>query len=260
MTPALWKEIERLYQASKELQTEERAEFLSRACTDEETRREVESLLSHGDSQSFLEQPGLNLVTKIITGNDNRTLLGLTMDQYQVLSVIGVGGMGVVYRARDTKLGRDVALKALPESFSLDPERVSRFEREARLLASLNHPNIAAIYDLKECDGIRCLVLELVEGPTLADRIGQGPIPINEALPIAWQIAAALEAAHERGVIHRDLKPANVKLAGDGQIKVLDFGLAKAVSSETGPSNVSNTPTLSAAGTETGVIMGTAAY
>src|SRR5262249_46052003 len=139
-------------------------QFLARACRDEETRREVESLLSHGDAVSFLEQPGLNLVAKVVAGNDSRTLLGLTIDKYQVVSVIGVGGMGVVYRARDTKLGRDVALKALPESFSLDPERVSRFEREARLLASLNHPNIAAIYDLKEWEGIRCLVLELVEG------------------------------------------------------------------------------------------------
>src|SRR5262245_18428924 len=129
MTPALWKVVERLYQASKALQTEERAQFLSRACTDEETRREVETLLSHTDAQSFLEQPGLNLVTKIITGNDYRTLLVLTMDQCQVLSVIGVGGMGVVYRTRHTKLGCDVAPKALPVSFSLDPDRVRRFER-----------------------------------------------------------------------------------------------------------------------------------
>src|SRR5262249_1211419 len=239
MTPDLWKEIERLYQASRHLQTSQRATFLSKECGDEEVRREVESLLSHKDALSFMERPGLDLVAKIVTAKDGRTLLGLTMDQYQVLSLIGAGGMGVVYRARDTKLGRDVALKALPESFSLDPERVTRFEREARLLASLNHPNIAAIYDLKEWEGIRGLVLELVECPPLADRIGQGPIPIDEAHPIACQIAEALEAAHERGVIHRDLKPGNVKLTRDGQIKVLDFGLAKAVSSDTGPSNFS---------------------
>ena len=135
--------------------------------------------------------------------------------------------MGEVYRARDTKLNRDVALKVLPEPFALDPDRLARFKREAQLLAALNHPNIGAIYGLEESNGAQALVLELVEGPTLADRIARGPIPLDEALTIARQIAEALEAAHEKGIIHRDLKPANIKIARDGIVKVLDFGLAK---------------------------------
>ncbi len=154
---------------------------------------------------------------------------GSTLGPYQVTAKIGEGGMGEVYRARDTKLDRDVALKVLPEAFTQDPDRLARFEREAKVLASLNHPNIAAIYGFEEAGDTRALVLELVEGPTLADRIKQGPIPLDEALPIAKQIAEALEAAHEAGVIHRDLKPANIKVRDDGTVKVLDFGLAKAL-------------------------------
>ena len=137
---------------------------------------------------------------------------GTTLGPYQVTAKIGEGGMGEVYRARDTKLDRDVALKVLPEAFTQDPDRLARFEREAKVLASLNHPNIAAIYGLEEAGDTRALVLELVEGPTLADRIKRGPIPLDDALPIAKQIAEALETAHETGVIHRDLKPANIKV------------------------------------------------
>ena len=164
-----------------------------------------------------------------------------------------------MYRARDTKLDRDVALKVLPQAFTDDPDRLARFERESKVLASLNHPNIGHIYGLEEAEGQKALVLELVEGPTLADRIERGPIPVDEALPIAKQIAEALEAAHEQGVIHRDLKPANVKVRPDGTVKVLDFGLAKAV--DTAPEgDPSQSPTLTAAATQVGVIMGTAAY
>src|SRR6476469_1961779 len=142
--------------------------------------------------------------------------------------------MGEVYRARDTKLNRDVALKILPEAFTLDGDRIARFRREAQVLASLNHPNIAAIYGFEDSGRTHALVLELVEGPTLADRIAQGAIPLDEALPIARQIAEALEAAHEQGIIHRDLKPANIKLRPDGTVKVLDFGLAKLAQPEAG--------------------------
>jgi eukaryotic-like serine/threonine-protein kinase len=186
---------------------------------------------------------------------------------YEVIAAIGAGGMGEVYRARDTRLKREVALKILPPSFASDPDRIARFQREAEVLASLNHPNIGAIHGLEEADGTRALVMELVEGETLADRIARGPVPIDEALPIARQIAEALEAAHEQGIIHRDLKPANIKLRPDGTVKVLDFGLAK-LNAPNGP-NVSNDPnalslsptiTSPALMTGVGVLLGTAAY
>ena len=184
------------------------------------------------------------------------------LGSYEVTALIGQGGMGEVWRATDTKLDRDVALKVLPEAFTADPDRLARFEREAKVLASLNHPNIGTIYGLEEADGVKALVLELVEGPTLADRIKQGPIPIDEALPIAKQIAEALEAAHERGVIHRDLKPANIKVKDDGMVKVLDFGLAKAFQPDASDPGLSASPTISltAAATQMGMVIGTAAY
>ena len=184
---------------------------------------------------------------------------GTTLGSYQVTAKIGEGGMGEVWQAIDTKLDRNVALKVLPEAFTSDPDRLARFEREAKVLASLNHPNIGTIHGLEESDGVKALVLELVEGPTLAGRIAQGPIPLDEALPIARQIAEALEAAHEAGVIHRDLKPANIKVREDGTVKVLDFGLAKALE-PTPTGDPSQSPTLTAAATQMGVIMGTAAY
>ena len=185
---------------------------------------------------------------------------GARLGPYEILDAIGAGGMGEVYRATDARLGRDVALKVVPEAFARDAERMVRFEREAKLLASLNHPNIASIYGLEESNGVRALVMELVEGPTLADRIKQRLIPLDEALPMAKQIADALEYAHEHGIIHRDLKPSNVKLTPDSQVKVLDFGLAKALEGETAEQELQNSPTLSAVATRTGVLLGTAAY
>jgi len=192
--------------------------------------------------------------------------VGSRVGQYQVHSALGAGGMGEVWRAHDTRLKRDVALKILPESFAHDADRLARFQREAQVLASLNHPNIAAIYGLEEGPAeaghlVHALVLELVEGPTLADRIAQGAGPLEEALSIAKQMAEALEAAHARGVIHRDLKPANVKIRPDGTVKVLDFGLAKAFDPSPIPSDASSSPTItSPAMTRLGVILGTAAY
>ena len=181
------------------------------------------------------------------------------LGHYDVTALLGEGGMGQVWQATDTQLNRQVALKILPDAFAADPDRLARFKREAQILASLNHPNIAAIYGIEEAEGTRALVLELVEGPTLADRIAKGPIPLDEALPIAKQIAEALEAAHEAGVIHRDLKPANIKVREDGTVKVLDFGLAKAL--DPAPDvDPSQSPALTAAATQMGVIMGTAAY
>jgi eukaryotic-like serine/threonine-protein kinase len=186
---------------------------------------------------------------------------GSRLGPYEVQALIGQGGMGEVYRATDIRLKRDVALKVLPSTFAADADRLARFEREAQVLASLNHPHIAQIHGLEESDGARALVMELVDGPTLADRIAQGPLPIDEAVNIARQIAEALEAAHEAGIIHRDLKPANIKLRPDGTVKVLDFGLAKALESTSSTALLANSPTFtSPAVTEAGVILGTAAY
>ena len=214
---------------------------------------------------------------------------GTKLGSYDIIAPLGAGGMGEVYRARDTKLKREVAIKVLPEAFAQDPDRLARFQREAELLATLNHPNIAAIYGLEQADGVTGIVLELVEGETLAEHLvrlkadatGTGAVesvvsgfpsaglgtgsrtgmPIDEALPIARQIADALEAAHEKGVIHRDLKPANIKVTPEGKVKVLDFGLAKLQAGEAGAaSGLSMSPTLSVHATYAGVILGTAAY
>jgi serine/threonine-protein kinase len=187
---------------------------------------------------------------------------GTRLAAYEILTLIGSGGMGEVYRAKDTKLGRDVALKMLPTSFTNDPERVARFRREAQVLASLNHPHLAQIYGLEQANGTQFLVLELVDGESLDKRIAHGPIPVDEALGIAKEIAEALEAAHERGVIHRDLKPANIALTHDGNVKVLDFGLAKAVAATSGSVDAMNSPTITSPAmmTGVGVILGTAAY
>jgi serine/threonine protein kinase len=188
-----------------------------------------------------------------------RIAAGTTLGRYEIRSQIGAGGMGEVYRARDEKLNRDVAIKILPEAFAQDSDRLARFKREAQVLASLNHPNIASIYGLEESNGFMALAMELVEGPTLADHLANGPIPIDEAMVIARQIAAALEAAHERGIIHRDIKPANIKVTDDATVKVLDFGLAKVFADETPDADLSHSPTL-IKGTQAGMILGTAAY
>jgi len=186
---------------------------------------------------------------------------GTKLGSYEVVAQIGAGGMGEVYRAHDTKLARDVAIKVLPEAFAHDAERLSRFQREAKMLAALNHPNIATIHGLEQSGGTSYLVMELVPGETLQERVKrEGHVPVEEALGIAKQIAEALEAAHEKGIIHRDLKPANVKVTPEGKVKVLDFGLAKAFAGDTSREDIGNSPTLSMAATMQGVILGTAAY
>jgi len=185
---------------------------------------------------------------------------GTKLGSYEVVAPIGAGGMGEVYRARDAKLGRDVALKVLPEAFARDAERMARFQREAKVLASLNHPNIATIHGLEDSGSTHALVMELVEGPTLADRIRSGPISIDEALRIAKQMCEAIEYAHERGIVHRDLKPANVKVTGDDAVKILDFGLAKALEGDASSIDIATSPTISRMATQAGVLLGTAAY
>ena len=187
-------------------------------------------------------------------------MVGKTISHFTVLEKIGQGGMGEVYRAKDTNLSREVAIKVLPQQFTQDPQRLARFEREAKLLASLNHPNIAAIYGFEHSDEIHFLVLELVEGETIAERVAKGPVPVKEALEICRQIAEGVEAAHEKGVIHRDLKPDNVKITPEGNVKILDFGLAKAFEAEIPVKDISQSPTLTEEMTQVGVLLGTAGY
>ncbi len=273
MTDERWPRVKALFQAAVERPTEERDAFLAAATgEDEALRREVESLLTSDTSDvSFLDQ--LPVASELVLADAlaappasmDHTLShavltpGLRVGPYEIVAPLGAGAMGEVYRACDTKLNRDVALKVLPERFALDPDRLARFTREAQLLATLNHPNIAAIYGLEESNGAQALVLELVDGPTLADRIALGPISLEEALTIARQIAEALEAAHEKGIIHRDLKPANIKIARNGVVKVLDFGLAK-VWDGAPQSDLSASPRLTATDIGGRTILGTPAY
>jgi len=253
-----WADLEAIFHEALARAPADRAAFLAERCADPNLRAEVETLLrAHGSAASALEVPLVAPQTRLKTG--------MRVGPYEVLAELGAGGMGEVYRARDAKLGREVALKILPFIFTSDPERLARFEREARMLAALNHPHIGAIYGFEESESIHALVLELIDGPTLADRLAKGPIPVTEALGIATQIADALEAAHDKGIIHRDLKPANIKITSAGVVKVLDFGLAKLADPaeaghDTSKTEMSASPTITVGGTRPGMILGTAAY
>jgi serine/threonine protein kinase len=276
MTPDRWAVVERLYHDALTRPAHGRVAFLAEACAaDEALRHEVESLLARSaPTADFLEEPAIALAATMASAPGVSLLTGRRIGVYDVLAPLGAGGMGEVYRARDTKLGREVAIKILPRGFTSDPDRLARFEREARMLATLNDPHIGAIYGFEESDAVpdsgqaalRALVLELVEGETLAERITRatatGPgLPVKEALDIARQIAEALDAAHEKGIVHRDLKPANIKITPDGIVKVLDFGLAKLdrIGAE-GSETLSQSPTVTHGGTRDGIILGTAAY
>ena len=259
MTPERWQQVSRMFYDALARDAHERESFLREACRDDDAlRKEVESLLAQpASAENFLGEPPLAMAADVADDPRDGTLAGQRLGAYQVVDLLGVGGMGEVYRARDTKLGRDVALKVLPRLVSTDPERLMRFDREARLLASLNHPHIAAIYGFEQTAGVHALVLELVEGPTLAERLHRGPVPIVDALSIARQIADALEAAHQRGIVHRDLKPQNIKVKPDGMVKVLDFGLAKAALEGAAKSDAAGA---SVDGTRDGIILGTPSY
>jgi serine/threonine protein kinase/Tol biopolymer transport system component len=260
MTPERWAEIDRVWHAVLARPEAERAAAVAELCAgDTELRRDVEALLANlarASAAGFGAAPG------VATGSGS--LVGTRLGTYTVHALLGVGGMGEVYQAHDSTLGREVALKILPDLWLGDPDRRARFDREARVLASLNHPNIGSIYGVQDSDGVKALVLELVEGETLADYIIRQPrdrrgMPIDEVTAIASQIIDALDAAHERGIVHRDLKPGNIKITPEGRVKVLDFGLARAVSGASSPS-LANSPTITAVGTQHGVLLGTAAY
>jgi serine/threonine protein kinase/Tol biopolymer transport system component len=264
VTDDRWQRVKRLFQAAVEQPDSERAAFLASATGDDEAlRREVESLLAaDAADDGRLEGFALRATSPLaaLTASSSarseepptRLSPGHRIGAYEIMALIGAGAMGEVYRARDTRLGREVALKALPPPFAFDPDRLARFRREAQVLASLNHPNIGAIHGFEDSSDVHALVLELVEGPTLADRIARGPLALDEAFAAARQIADALEAAHEKGIIHRDLKPANIKIDGSGAVKVLDFGLAKPVTHD------GTRPDLT--GAHEGLILGTASY
>ena len=262
MTPARWERVQQLYHAARARAESDRARFLAEACAgDDLLRSEVQGLLdqpvSTGSFVDFLGGPAPPQLDE----SRRAIFTGRRLGSYQVLALAGQGGMGEVYRAHDDRLGRDVAIKVLPPVFTADPDRLARFGGEARALAALNHPHIGAIYGLEDVEGVPALVLEFVEGETLADRLHRGPIQVLDALPIGRQIADALDGAHRKGIIHRDLKPANIKITPDGVVKVLDFGLAKAAVSEP-DRTLSTSPTETAAIgiTRAGVILGTAEY
>jgi serine/threonine-protein kinase len=271
MDPERWRQVADVYEAALDREPAARAAFLAEACReDSDLRREVESLLEQERTPVVVDREMLTVAAAVLEGI-SRLQPGAALGPFRIDALLGAGGMGEVYRARDTKLNRDVALKVLPESFTADPDRVARFTREAHVLASLSHPNIAAIHGFEDSGEVHALVLELVEGATLADRLARGPLVLAEALPIARQIADALAVAHEHGVVHRDLKPANVKVCDDGTVKVLDFGLAKPVQAakstqpEYGyPAHAPQSPSVmspvSPVVTADGAILGTAAY
>src|SRR5437667_8163370 len=252
-------QFEQLYHQARERDPRDRAAFLEQACAgDAALRRELESLLAEDDRvRSFLETPALELAKKMSGEESGQSMIGRQFGPYSVVSLLAKGGMGEVYRARDTQLQRDVALKLLPATFARDPERLARFQREARLLASLNHPHIAAIYGMEESGGLHGLVMELVPGETLANA---GPLPLMKALTIGRQIAEGLEEAHRKNITHRDIKPANIKVTPAGAVKILDFGLAKAMAWEPSEVDLSELPTASGVATQEGRILGTPGY
>jgi serine/threonine protein kinase/Tfp pilus assembly protein PilF len=259
MKPERWQQIDRLLEEALERPPAQRAAFLDEACAgDEELRREVEAVLqAHQQAGSFLAAPALEAVAKAVAREQAQSLTGRRLSHYQVLSLLGAGGMGEVYRAQDTRLDRTVALKVLPAEVAADQERMQRFIREAKAASALNHPNVATIYDIGEAEGISFIAMEYIEGETLAARIKSRPLAVNELVEVGFQVADALDAAHSKGITHRDIKPANLMLTLRGQVKVLDFGLAKISRPE---AQMMDSNLATASGTLPGMVLGTVQY
>jgi eukaryotic-like serine/threonine-protein kinase len=260
MSPERWQQVKQIFNSAITYRPEDRSLFISQACSgDEELRSEVESLIaSHEQSGSFIDKPAFEAAASLLAGEKAELRPGQTIDSYEVVSFISRGGMGEVYLAEDKRLGRKVALKLLPASFTTDDDRLRRFEQEARAASALNHPNIITIYEIREAAGTHIIATEFVEGETLRQRLGRAPLTLSETLNIAIQVADALSAAHKAGIIHRDIKPDNIMLRPDGYVKVLDFGLAK-LSEQASPAVASEAPTIQVR-TGSGIVIGTAAY
>jgi serine/threonine protein kinase len=229
-----WTTVKSLHLAALDREPSQRAVFLDEACAgDEALRREVESLLAYEeDAERFMESPALEVTARSVSQDRDTRLVGRTLSHYQVESLLGAGGMGEVYLARDPRLDRAVALKILPLDLAFDADRMQRFTREAKAASALNHPNVATIYDIGESDALHFIVMEYVEGHTLAQKIAERPLTVTEIVDVAVQVADALDAAHAKGITHRDIKPANLMLTPRGQVKVLDFGIAKTARGE----------------------------
>src|SRR5262245_1448038 len=264
MKPERWRQVDQLFQAALERARKERAAFISVACGDDDSlRHEVEALLAaDGGAESFIEAPAYALAAPLIAGGEAPLLLGKSIGPYQIISLLGRGGMGEVYRALDTRLGREVAIKLLPAAFSTDKDRLRRFEQEARAAGMLNHPNVLTIYDIgaasQEDGGAPYIVSELLNGKTLGARLREGALPLRRVVDHALQIARGLAAAHEKGIVHRDLKPENLFITKDGRVKILDFGLAKLKTATTGLN--AKASTRQSDSTTPGVVMGTVGY
>ena len=260
MTPEQWQQVKAVFNSAIAYPPEERSSFISQACSgDENLRSEVESLIaSHEQSGSFIDKPAFEVAASLLAGDRSELTPGQIIASYEVVSFISRGGMGEVYLAEDKRLGRKVALKLLPSSFTTDNDRLRRFEQEARAASALNHPNIITIYEIREAAGSHVIATEFVEGETLRFRLNRSALTISEALNIAIQVADALSAAHKAGIIHRDIKPENIMLRPDGYVKVLDFGLAK-LSEQASPAVAAEAPTIQVR-TGSGMVIGTAGY
>src|SRR5262245_26812825 len=262
MTPERWRQVEEIFYAALDRPIDERPAFANQACgSDDSLRKEVEALLNaNAKADGYLSKLAMKVAAGHAESHAHTSLIGRQISHYQILDLLGVGGMGEVYEARDARLDRPVAIKVLSRRIAEDPLGRMRFEREAKVISQLNHPHICALYDIGKEQDVSYIVIELVQGESIDQRVTRQPIPVQQALPLFDQIADALQAAHEKGIVHRDLKPANIKITPAEKIKVLDFGLAKALPQDNAASDISDLPTVTIHETETGIILGTAAY